>query len=555
MKIQKVEFQTTILDEIGANYDEGLTRQCVISPCGSGKTVILTRLITEEALPNGLRTLIVVNKEALLGQTLEKLKADGLDIEKDCWVVAGGFKDHNPAAKVWIASQQALARRPFWRDLPPKHAIDIVCLDEAHESAFSKVGTYICEHKDKFPLVLGFTATPYRLARNQGMTQRFQVAVKGPVPSKLIDMGWLAPIRTFVMTDPNGRIDLSKVGTRAGEFIDADLAVACDKQALIEHAIDSWQSISGGDKRTLVFGVNIKHATNLNAAFLARGVRSVLVTGETPKAERHEIYDKFKAGEILVLCSVDVVSVGFDAVEAEVAVICRPTKSKAKAWQITGRVGRRSPHTNKKEGIVIDQAGNALRLSTAELLSEYEMDAPAESSGKGGSGNPTKACPQCGVVVPNFTRECECGHVFGDQRIEEGGEMVELTLKSRIDRLESKKRSTLTKFCKEAYSRQLSPGYASVKFKEAFGGWPNDADRTHAVFAKPTLDNARDYLRYLAGIAAKKEHDKSWVAREFEREFGTSYLMSDVIATDRLLAALPIFKAAKGSLLAALRGG
>lgn len=548
--IQDVEFQNEILDDIENNLNEGITRQLICAPCGAGKTVLITKVV-RFALEDDLRTLIVFNKEALLPQTLEKLESDGLDIE-NCWIIAGGYKKQNPDAKIWIASQQALARRTFWHCLPKKHAIDIVCLDEAHEVAFSKPGTKLCAEEDRFGLVLGFTATPYRLARSQGMSQRFQRAVCGPVPQKLIELGWLSPVKTFVMLDPSASPDLSKVGTKGGDFVDADLAVACDKEALIEHAIDSWQKLSGGDKRTLVFGVNIQHASNLHAAFSARGVSSVLVTGSTPKAERHEIYAKFKAGEILVLCSVDVVSVGFDAVEAEVALVCRPTKSKAKAWQITGRVGRRSPHTGKTCGIVIDQAGNALRLGTAEMLSQYEMDEPAEIKSKD-SGAPSKVCPECGQVHTNFATKCECGYEFPRaDRLEQGGEMVELSLLSRMQRMEDQRLKTLRKYAKTAFTRGLAPGWAAVKFKEQFGGWPSNDIRQHATFPAPTESDAKAYLQYLAKIAAKKDFDRAWVFQQFEFEFGTTFLARDVIQNDRLLQLLPIFRG-KGTALELLR--
>lgn len=550
MQRKTIKWQQDLLDQLPQLYDEGKTRICLCAPCGGGKGFLATS-ITDDAMEATLRTLILVNKDALIEGLVEKYERSGGAHMDNVTIIAGGRKKPDLSKPIWICSAQALARRNFWQQLPPEFSIDIAILDECHETAFSSVGTYICEHEDQFSLVIGLTATPYRLAASQSLSQRFQHLLAGPVPKDLIPE-YLVANRTYAMLNPEATPDLSKVGTRGGEFIDADLAVACDKEALIQHAVDSWEEIAGTDQRTLVFGVNIQHASHLNDEFVRRGHSSVLVTGSTPKPERREIYKKFQAGEILVLCSVDVISVGFDCVEATVCLCCRPTKSKAKYYQIVGRVGRKSDHTGKTCGIIIDQAGNALRLGTPDTITEYAFDDIREPRGNNGGGG-MKACPDCGQVHINFVRQCPCGYEFPSERLEQGGEMVELTITRRIEQLEDKRRSSLRKWLQQAYSRGLAPGWASMKFKEAFGGWPTDDLRTHAVFSEPALQDAKDYITYLSSVASKRDHDRAWVVREFEREFGTSFLASDVIAGDRLLQLLPVLRRSNNSVLAALR--
>jgi superfamily II DNA or RNA helicase len=549
MQRKTIEWQQKLLDRIPAEYEDGNTRICICAPCGAGKGFLMTE-VADNATADGLRVAKLVNKDALIEGQLEKIAKTGRSLDEVA-VIAGGYPKPDLSRPIWLCSIQTLARRSFWRELPEAYFVEIWMLDECHETAFSEVGSFICANPEKFPLVIGFTATPYRLSR-QSLSQRFAALLASPVPMRLTP-DWLAPVRTFVMLDPGASPDLSSVGTRGGDYIDADLAVACDKESLIHHAVDSWEKIAGTDKRSLVFGVNIEHASHLNDEFVRRGHSSKLVTGSTPKAERREMYKDFQAGKLLVLCSVDVISVGFDCVEAEICLCCRPTKSKAKYYQIVGRVGRKSDHTGKQCGIVIDQAGNALRLGTPDTITEYAFDIVTETKKRSGEVN-MKACPDCGQVHLNFVRKCQCGYEFPSERLEQGGEMVEFNLSDRIQRLENKRLSSMQKWAKQAMAKGLAPGWATMKFKEAFGGWPDAELRLHAVYPKPTVDDAKSYLGYLAGVAVKRDHDRAWIHKEFEREFGTTFLMSDIVAADRLLQMMPVLRGTN-SVLAALRAG
>ena len=91
-----------------------------------------------------------------------------------------------------------------------------------------------------------------------------------------------------------------------------------------------------------------------------------MVSGETPKAEREQILEGFKAGNIKVVVNVGVLTTGFDYPELDTIVMARPTKSLSLWYQIVGRAIRPSPL--KEKGWVIDLCGNLNRFGRVQDL-------------------------------------------------------------------------------------------------------------------------------------------------------------------------------------------
>lgn len=109
--------------------------------------------------------------------------------------------------------------------------------------------------------------------------------------------------------------------------------------------------------RTLVFACSIAHAEILTMA-LNRAIGedcAALVTGKTPRAERADIIERFRAGDGLrFLCNVGVLTTGFDAPRADTVCITRPTMSALLYEQMVGR-GLRGPKNGGTEKcLVID---------------------------------------------------------------------------------------------------------------------------------------------------------------------------------------------------------
>ena len=151
-------------------------------------------------------------------------------------------------------------------------------------------------------------------------------------------------------------------------------------------------------------------------AFRKAGITADTVDGSTSIKERRRMYDALGEGELMVLTSCNVISIGFDEPSVEVGLMLRPTQSSALHFQQLGRVMRISPQTGKDVGIILDQAGNLQRLGFPEDIREYTLPTRKESKGGGGAA-PLKPCPVCGRVIYAFIVRCPgCGHQWVKDR-------------------------------------------------------------------------------------------------------------------------------------------
>jgi len=363
------DYQTKLIQDIRAAIAAKHKRIVAVSATGSGKTVVMAEIARLTAQRGGTLW-IVVHLDPLVDQTVDKLRMVG--VEGAIGFIKAGRKE-DPAAAVTVASAQTMAKRQWWRSHPPT----VILWDECHESAFSTIGRQT--NLELFPdtVHIGFTATPCRLKKSEGMADIFTELVQGPLPKELQEMGHLCPM-TYYAPEP---IDTSGVRTQMGDFKQADLLPLMNIPDAIALHVDQWEKYGGG-LPTLAFCVNVEHARAVLAEFHRRGISAALIVGprpsgkrckdETPVKDRAAVYQAFDRGEVTVLVSVNVLSIGFDSPRAAVGLLLRPTKSLGLFLQQVGRVMR--PHPDKSHGIIIDPAGNCTRHRLPEDLQPWSLD-------------------------------------------------------------------------------------------------------------------------------------------------------------------------------------
>ena len=129
---------------------------------------------------------------------------------------------------------------------------------------------------------------------------------------------------------------------------------------------------------------NVAHSMELAAMFSAVGIPARHIDADTDSEDRRRIIADFRAGKVLVLCSVGVLTTGFDAPEAEVLILARPTKSRILHVQQVGRVLRPSPDSGKgSHALILDHAGNFNRLG-------WHYDQPEDGLDMGDKAAQTK---------------------------------------------------------------------------------------------------------------------------------------------------------------------
>jgi DNA repair protein RadD len=397
-------YQNAAISSIYGYFQNNTGNPLVVIPTAGGKSLVMAAFIEGvlKAWPDQ-RILIVTHVRELIAQNHAEMI--GLWPDAPAGIYSAGLGKREAQARVLFAGIQSIHRRA--REIG--HT-DLVLIDEAHLIP-GKSSTMYRRFLDALSAinpalkVIGLTATPFRLdlgMLHDGKNALFtDIAYEAPVRD-LIDQGFLSPL---VSKQPATRLDVSKVGTRAGDFIARDLAAAVDQEATTRAAVSEIIEYGKDRKSWLAFCSGVDHARHVAEEFQRRGFTCRTIFGDTPKDERDAIIAAFKRGEIRALASMGVLTTGFNAPAVDLIALLRPTQSAGLYVQMVGRGTRLAP--GKENCLVLDFAGNVRRHGPIDLVR------PKRPGENGGGEAPTKVCPMCESIVALSATECpDCGYEF-----------------------------------------------------------------------------------------------------------------------------------------------
>ena len=369
------DYQREAIDAVQAAWAEGMQRPAIVLPTGAGKTVILSRMAAEHIAAEGTRVVILVHRDELADQTLDKLK----QTEPDLFTGKVKAQADQIAADVMVCSVQTLARETRFNRLVDSQAkcgkVGLVIVDECHHASAVSYRNILaglgCYSGMPGTRAVGVTAT---LARGdgQGLGDVWEDAVYTRSPLWMISRGHLVDPKSKIVDVDT--LDLGHVKKSKGDYQAKDLGDAMMeaggpqiiRKVLEEHAADR--------RSPIVFTPTVEVA---RATAEALG-NAAYVHGGTPREERLNIYRKFRTGEIRTLVNCMVLTEGADFPYADCAVIARPTKSQPLFIQMVGRVLRPSPATGKTDALVLILAGEGGSLCTLVDLEPGFRDGGAE---------------------------------------------------------------------------------------------------------------------------------------------------------------------------------
>ena len=328
---------------------------------GFGKSCVgayIARAVTEK----GKTVVFCVHRRNLTRQTA--LTFDQFGIQYG--YIAAGFSYYKDLP-VYIASIDTLRSR-----LEKIPAPDLLVIDEAHMAAaetWTKVADY---YRERGSRLLGLSATPGNRSDGKPLSGLFDAIVPGPPVRWLMDNGFLSDYVAYAPTSP----DLSRVHTRAGEYIKAEAEAAIDKPTITGSAVAHYRKLAYGTL-AICYCCSIKHSEHVAAEFCAAGIPAAHIDGETPDHERQRIIADFADGRTMVLCNVELITTGFDLsaqvgrdVPVETIIGLRPTQSLTLHLQMIGRGLRAKP----KPAILLDHANNFRRHGFPDDDREWSLE-------------------------------------------------------------------------------------------------------------------------------------------------------------------------------------
>lgn len=329
-------YQEAARAAIHGEWDQGHKRTLLVLPTGTGKTIVFAA-VAEDQVRRGERVLVLAHRGELLEQAAQKIgtvSGLGCAVEKAEQSSAGSWY------RITVGSVQTLMREKRLDRFEPDHYGTII-VDEAHHILSDSYQRVL----DHFPdaNVLGVTATPDRGdMRNLG--QYFDSLAYEYRITQAIKDGYLCKIKA--QTIPL-KLDMSGVGTQAGDYKAADVGHALDPY--LDKIADEMRTYCAG-RKVVVFLPLIETSRRFCALLQARGFRAAEVNGNSD--DRAEILADFAAGEYDVLCNSMLLTEGWDCPSVDCIVVLRPTKIRSLYCQMIGRGTRLAP--GKDHLLVLD---------------------------------------------------------------------------------------------------------------------------------------------------------------------------------------------------------
>ncbi|MDV5976228.1 UNVERIFIED_CONTAM: DEAD/DEAH box helicase [Streptococcus canis] len=408
----------------------------IVSPPGSGKSVVISDIAKSATKKNG-HVLFLVHRKELIDQIANSFKFHEVDMDKVDLLTVGKAKNR----------------------LDKLTKPTLIITDEGHHG---KANTYqmIYEYFSDVPR-LGFTATPWRLS-GDGFTDTYDVMVLGKTVDWLIDNNKLAPYDYYSVLS----IDTSKLKVQNGDYSNKSIDESFGKK-IFGDVVQEYINKANGQK-AILYAHSVEASQAFAKEFQSMGINAIHADAKTPKAERDKIMQDFRDGKIQVVCNVDLISEGFDVPDCTVTILCRPTKSLVLFLQQSMRSMRYQPN---KKAIILDHVGNWNIHGLPDTSHDWENYFQGGWKKKSKKTNTVhaKECPVCSALWPLSQQLCElCNHDFGLKEKQEK-ERIEAELE-----LIKRERFRIKQLANKKFGKDLKANWeiAQARVKDAGKGKP-----------------------------------------------------------------------------------
>jgi len=438
------DYQQRLVDRARQAYTEGYKAPCIVSPCGSGKSVVIAEIARMTTL-KGNRVLFLVHRRELIDQIKNTFKMNGVNLDL-----------------VHFGMVQTVVRR-----LDKMQKPDLIITDENHHSLAASYKK-IYEHFSDV-LRLGFTATPIRL-NGSGLGDVNDILIEEVSAKWLIENNFLAPYKYYApkLID-TGKLKLN----RLREFSSTSIDQAMQEKTIYGDAIKHYKQLADGEQ-AIAYCHSVEASKRTAEAFREHGINAVHLDAKTPKKERDEIIRKFRDREIRILCNVDLIGEGFDVPDCSTVIMLRPTQSLSLYIQQAMRGMRYRPG---KTSIIIDHVDNVRRHGLPDMEREWTLEGKKETKGK--PEVPIKECENCFAVYSPKEKACPmCGHVpevkeQKDYEVDETAVLEEVTEEDKQAIVLDFREPKDCKSIKELHELAKNRGYKSgwVYYQAKARGW------------------------------------------------------------------------------------
>ena len=353
--------QAEALAALTATRIEGNTAGLVVLATGLGKTWLAA---FDSTRPEFRRTLFVAHRKEILLQARDVYRR--IMPTRSLTLFTG--EEQDMSGDVVFASIQSLHRN---LDNIDAETFDYVVVDEFHHADAPTYRRTIGHLRPRF--LLGLTATPDRTDSADLMALCSDNLVYECGLTEGIHRNLLSP---FIYRAIRDVADYEQIPWRSQRFDPAELTLRLETEQRAHQVFDEWLKLGGNSRRAIGFCCSITHAQYMADFYNAHGVDALAVHSGPDSAPRAETLERFRAGQVRVLFTVDLFNEGVDIPDLDVVMLLRPTESPVVFLQQIGRGLRLSPGKERLD--VLDLVGNHRSfLLKAHLLAGMAGAQPA----------------------------------------------------------------------------------------------------------------------------------------------------------------------------------
>ncbi|WP_436635419.1 DEAD/DEAH box helicase family protein [Latilactobacillus sakei] len=414
-------YQTKLVNDARKELVAGNKSCLLVSPAGSGKSVVIAEIARLTTLKGG-RVMFMVHRQELINQIMESFKANSVDLNLCTVMTVGKIRNRLDSLPV----------------------PNLIITDETHHS-LAKTYRDIYEHYANVPR-LGFSATPWRL-NGKGLGDVYDAMIEGPDVQWLIDNHYLAPFDYYsVNLIDESKLSKSSTGDYSNKSIDEAVG-----HTIYGDVIKTYRDKVDG-QQAIVYAHSIAFSKQIAQQFRDAGINAAHCDSKTPQRERDKIMTDFKKGTLKVLSNCDLISEGYNVPDCSCVIMLRPTESLVLFIQQSMRCMRFKPG---KQATIIDHVANYTRFGLPNTPHKWTLKdrEKKKKSTNTAVETPIKQCAFCFAVIPAQSKICPlCGHeieiVQTEIKVDETAhiEKIESNFRLQTDYIVTKKPQELNSY-------------------------------------------------------------------------------------------------------------
>ncbi len=357
-KLEPNSMQVKFIGSVMDLYESGENRALLISSTGTGKTYAsafaLREMLQKREKETGrnVRALFLVHREQIDKQALRSY-TNVFGERYSFGLLSGNSKDYK--SDILFSTMQMMARGDIMKKFNAND-FDIIIIDEVHRAgadSYQRIMDYFIPR-----FWIGMTASPdrtdgYDIYGLFNHNIAYEIRLQQAMEEKL-----LCPFHYFGITDLE--VDGHVIDDDDLKNVQNFTKLVCDDRVQYIMQQIEYYGYSGDRVKGLMFCSSKEEAKTLSAKFNMRGLRTIVLTGDSSQNEREDAILRLEQNEqenaLDYILTVDIFNEGVDVPAVNQVVMLRPTESPIVFIQQLGRGLRK--YEGKEYVVILDFIGN-----------------------------------------------------------------------------------------------------------------------------------------------------------------------------------------------------